>query len=293
VPETSPLRILHLSDTHLFGDDSLHYGRVDTFATLARALERFSNLGAVDLVVVSGDLSEDGSPRSYQRLHSALEPWAAAHHAAIVYTMGNHDDRTSFRKVLGTGHGTPSEGSEHDPVDAVSTVGGWRIVTLDSSVPGAGYGELGSDQLDWLARILATPAPAGPVLVLHHPPVPASTALLQALELYNPEDLVEIVRASDVRVILSGHYHHAVRDAFAGVPVVIAPGVANTTDVLVPEGTERAVIGAGATLVTLSGSGVRSVPLRSYGPHDGEQLFHLDAATVERISDEAGRVDTR
>src|SRR6185312_14709964 len=124
-----------------------------------------------------------------------------------------------------------------------------------------GYGELGSDQLDWLARVLATPAAAGTVLVLHHPPVPASTALLRALELYNPEDLVEIVRASDVRVILSGHYHHAVHDAFAGVPVVITPGVANTTDVLAPEGTERAVIGAGATLVTLSGGEVRSVPL--------------------------------
>jgi len=293
VPETLPLRILHLSDTHLFGDDSLHYGRVDTFATLARALERFSHLGRVDLVVASGDLSEDGSPRSYQRLRAALDPWAAAHHARVVYSMGNHDDRASFRQVLGNGHGTAADGSEHGPVDAVSTIGEWRIVTLDSSVPGAGYGELGTDQLEWLARVLATPAPGGTVLVMHHPPVPAATALLQALELYNPEDLVDIVRGSDVRAILSGHYHHTVRDAFAGVPVVITPGIANTTDVLVPEGTERAVIGAGGTLVTVTGSGVRSVPVRSYGPHDGEQLFHLDAATVERFAQEAGRVDTR
>jgi len=45
--------------------------------------------------------------------------------------------------------------------------------------------------------------------------------------------------------------------------------------------------------VTVTGSGVRSVPVRSYGPHDGEQLFHLDATTVERFAQEAGRVDTR
>lgn len=290
---SSPLRILHLSDTHLFGDDSLHYGRVDTFAALTRTLEQFTGVGRIDLLVASGDLSEDGSPRSYERLRSALEPWAAARAAKVVYAMGNHDDRAGFRRVLGSGHGTQAAPSQRGSVDAVSTIGPWRVVTIDSSVPGAGYGELGADQLRWLTEVLSTPAQAGTVLVIHHPPVPASTGLLQALELYNPEDLLEVVRGSDVRVILSGHYHHALMDSFAGVPVIVTPGIANSTDVLAPEGTERAVIGSGGTLVTVNGAEVRSIPLRSYGPHDGEQLFHLDIDTVATFVREAGRVDTR
>lgn len=293
MPASSSLRVLHLSDTHLVGDDSLHYGRVDTLSSLSSALESFSALGQLDLVVASGDLSEDGSPRSYQRLRAAIEPWAAAHHAAVVYSMGNHDDRVSFRRVLGNGHGATPEPSAQGPIDAVSEIGAWRVVTLDSSVPGAGYGELGAKQLEWLRSVLTTPAGSGTILIMHHPPVPASTALLQALELYNPEDLVDIVRGSDVRVILSGHYHHAVSDSFAGVPVIVTPAIANTTDVLVPEGTERAVVGAGGTLVTLNAGAVRAVSLRSFGPHDGEQLFHLDRATVEQFVREAGRVDTR
>lgn len=293
MPAPQPLRILHLSDTHLFGDDALHYGRVDTFAALSRALEQFSGAGKVDLVVASGDLSDDGSPRSYQRLRAALEPWAALHSARIVYAMGNHDDRMAFRQVLGSGHGVQPAVDAQGPIAAVSAVGAWRVVTIDSSVPGAGYGELGADQLEWLRLVLSVPSEAGTVLVLHHPPIPAATALLQALELYNPDDLAEVVRGTDVRVILSGHYHHALQEPFAGIPVIVTPGIANATDVLAPEGTERAVIGSGATLITVTGDGVRSIPLRAYGPHEGEQLFHLDAATVEAIASEAGRVDTR
>lgn len=296
----TPITILHLSDTHLFGDDSRHYGVVDTEAALSRSLGQFSGIAELDLLVLSGDLSDDGSPRSYDKLRSIVEPWAAQRRARVIYAMGNHDLRTSFRKVLGDGHGATASPGAADPgstlagpVDGVSTVGPWRIVTIDSSVPGAGYGELDDGQLNRLAEVLATPAEAGTVLVIHHPPAPAFTALLQALELYNPEDLLEVVRGSDVRVILSGHYHHPLRQTFAGIPVIVTPGVANAADVLAPEGTERATIGSGGTLVTVTADDVRSSVLRAYGPEDGRQLFHLDRETVAQFVREAGRVDTR
>ena len=41
-PAERGLRILHLSDTHLFGDETLHYGSVDTLAALDRVLARQS-----------------------------------------------------------------------------------------------------------------------------------------------------------------------------------------------------------------------------------------------------------
>ena len=69
---TDPLRILHLSDTHLYGDGRLHYGIVDTVAALDRVLVRAGELEAVDLVVASGDLSDDGSAASYRLLRDRL-----------------------------------------------------------------------------------------------------------------------------------------------------------------------------------------------------------------------------
>ncbi|MEO7017730.1 MAG: metallophosphoesterase [Leifsonia sp.] len=119
------LRILHLSDTHLFGDGRLHYGIVDTLAALDRVLERAAELDSVDLVVASGDLSDDGSPESYRLLDDRLQAWATARGAQIAYVMGNHDLSEGFEAILGAR-------------ERVLWVGGFRIVTVDSTVPGAG-----------------------------------------------------------------------------------------------------------------------------------------------------------
>ena len=106
---TDPLRILHLSDTHLVGDGTLHYGVVDTTAALDRVLARAAALTRLDLVVCSGDLSDDGSPASYRLLRERVEAFAAARGAEVAYVMGNHDQRDGFEEVLGarTGVLTP------------------------------------------------------------------------------------------------------------------------------------------------------------------------------------------
>lgn len=270
------LRILHLSDTHLFSDGSLHYGSVDTLAALDRTLARAAALDAIDLVVASGDLSDDGGEESYRLLASRLAPFADDRGADVVYAMGNHDLRSGFETVLGAR-------------ETVTLRGGFRVVTLDTSVPGAGYGALDAEQLDRLAGILAVPAPHGTVVVLHHPPVPAASALLAALELTNPEALLEVCAAGDVRLILGGHYHHALAAAAGGIPVVVAPGVANSSDPIAAAGTERAVIGSGFAVVDLPLEGEpRAVFLPAPGPEDGVEIFDLDAAEVERIAAAAG-----
>jgi 3',5'-cyclic-AMP phosphodiesterase len=270
------LRILHLSDSHLFGDDALQYDRVDTLAALRRVLERADAMGRADAVVLSGDLSNDGSAESYRRLRALVEPWAATRDAAVVYAMGNHDLRAGFEEVLG---GRAS----------VTTVRGFRIVSLDSAVPGAGYGELPPAQLEWLREVLRTPAGSGTVLVVHHPPVPAATTLLAAIELRNPEQLLEICRGTDVRLILCGHYHHPMMTEVGGIPVIVAPGIANTSDALAPAGTERATVGSGFAVVELPVAGAtRAIFVSVPGPNDGAEIFNLTPDEVQRIAREAG-----
>jgi len=271
-----PLRILHLSDSHLFGDDALQYDRVDTLAALRRVLERAGALDRADAVVLSGDLSNDGSAESYRRLRGLVEPWAAQRGAAVLYAMGNHDLPAGFEEVLG--------GRVN-----VTTVRGFRIICLDSSVPGAGFGDLRPDQLQWLGVVLQTAAEHGTVLVVHHPPVPAATALLAALELRHPDRLLQVCRDTDVRLILSGHYHHPMAADAGGIPVVVAPGIANTSDALAPPGTERATQGSGFALVDLPAVGAaRAIFVSVPGPSDGAEIFGLTPEQVQRIAREAG-----
>jgi 3',5'-cyclic AMP phosphodiesterase CpdA len=270
------LRILHLSDTHLFGDDTLHHGVVDTRESLRRVLERAAALDTVDVVVASGDLSDDGSAESYRRLRADIDPWAKARGASVVYAMGNHDLRDGFEAVIGERNG-------------VIWVAGFRIVHLDSSVPGYGYGAVDARQLDWLRSTLADQAEHGTVVVLHHPPVPASTPLLAALELQHPDALLEVCAAADVRIILCGHYHHALATEAAGIPVVVAPGITNTSDVIAPVGFERATVGAGFALIDLPLTGSpRATFVAATGPDDGTELYLLNTADIARIAEESG-----
>jgi 3',5'-cyclic AMP phosphodiesterase CpdA len=270
------LRLLHISDTHLYGDRTLHHGVVDTTAALERVLAKASEIPGIDAVVLSGDLSEDGTEAAYRKLHDLVEPWAAERGAQTVYAMGNHDHPDAFTAVLG-------------PRRRVHTLGRHRIVTLVSSVPGAAYGSLDAEQLAWLSDVLAQPVDLGTVVVVHHPPTGAVTPLLRLLELDDPHALLGVLDGSDARLVLSGHYHHPLVTLERGIPIVVAPGVTNTSDVTAPEGLERATVGAGFALVDLAASGAPRVSVVSApGPRDGELVFELDAEGISQVAESFG-----
>ncbi|MGP9680506.1 MULTISPECIES: metallophosphoesterase family protein [unclassified Brachybacterium] len=250
------MRILHLSDTHLYGDPTArHYDRIDTTAALRGLLARFDAVTGLDAIVHTGDASEDGTAESYRLLHEILEPFAAHKGAALAVVMGNHDVSATYGETIALGdRGT----SVQDRV--VSVPGGGRIVVLDSSVPGAGYGHLEPEQLAWLGEVLGEPAGGdqsngGTVLAIHHPPLVGATKLLRGLDLDGLDELAEVLRGSDVQVVLSGHYHHEMSGAIAGIPVHVVPGITNVVDPVTAGDHEQSRAQSGASLVEIGETG--------------------------------------
>ncbi|TPG03874.1 metallophosphatase, partial [Curtobacterium flaccumfaciens] len=87
-----------------------------------------------------------------------------------------------------------------------------------------------------------------------------------------------------------GHYHHHFAGSLAGVPVLVAPGVANDTDVVGPYDEESAVVDSGALVVDVAADGsVWSTPVRVPRGAADPRAFHLDAETVRSVIAAAGK----
>lgn len=290
------MRILHLSDTHLDRRDAPNKHGVNATQSLRRMLADLRHLRAVDTIVVSGDIADDGSPEAYVAARAIVREFAAERNVPVIYSTGNHDERQAFAKVLGSGHLDPDGSDRADTLiasheaerAAVSLVDGHRFITLDSLVPGKGYGHLSRTQLDWLRDVLGTPAPHGTVLVFHHPPITLDVEVQQALGLQNPSELVDTIRGSDVRLILCGHFHLQIFGFLETVPVWVTPGVVSRVDLTAAPRTERAVRGASATLVQLGAHGPLFHTLHARDPQAGETVYELDEQQLRSVIDELG-----
>jgi len=145
-----------------------------------------------------------------------------------VWTMGNHDERAPYAAGL---FGVTETEEQAAPQDRAYDVDGLRVIALDTSVPGYHHGEVDPDQLTWLREVLATPARHGSVLALHHPPIPVPMLrAAEVIELADQHLLAEVVRGTDVRAIIGGHFHFSSWSTFADIPVSVASASCYTSD---------------------------------------------------------------
>ncbi|WP_303709667.1 MULTISPECIES: metallophosphoesterase [Microbacterium] len=226
---------VHISDTHLPGERSPLYGSgADADANLAEMLDRLVASGLrPDALLFTGDLTDRGDAAAYQRLRELVAPAAEALGCEVVWAAGNHDDRRAMRSELGLA------GAGDEPIVEVRWFGGMRVIVVDSTVPGAHWGEVPSSQLDRLEGELSTAAPQGTLLLIHHPPLPTVLDLAVTVELRDQDALAAVLRGSDVRGILSGHVHHPSFGTFAGIPVAVASSSAYGQDLAQPVGATR------------------------------------------------------
>jgi 3',5'-cyclic AMP phosphodiesterase CpdA len=94
------MRVLHITDCHVLPESGAKVYGVDTFRALQRVLTAALTLrNPPDLILATGDLSEDGSAGSYRRLRDALVGTGLP-----VYAIpGNHDSSQQMQRCPSTG----------------------------------------------------------------------------------------------------------------------------------------------------------------------------------------------
>ena len=194
-PDDAPVHVVQLTDSHLFAEASGTLLGMNTRDSLRQVVERVRmEQPQIDLLLCTGDLSQDGSDASYE----AFRQITASLAAPARWLSGNHDETLVMARV--------ARGS--DLVDAVTDIGKWRIVMLDSSISGATFGLLGDDQLALLDQALAGAAGRHCLVCFHHQPVDIGCAWIAPIGLRNADALLARLQAHpDLRVLLWGHIH--------------------------------------------------------------------------------------
>jgi Icc protein len=206
------LRVLQLSDPHLFADPAGCLLGLNTLETLNQVLALARKaLPPMDLALVTGDLVHDASPAGYNLLQERLATLGLP-----TYCIdGNHDE--------------PSISSNHlsnPPVGMPGRVeqGGWQLLLLNSKKPGSEGGHLSEEELQRLEDALSSHPEQHALVCLHHNPVPVGSGWLDTMRVDNAEALFAIIdRHPQVRGVVWGHVHQAFEAQRNGVHLIGTP----------------------------------------------------------------------
>jgi Icc protein len=194
--QASPLLIAQITDIHLFANPSQELLGLPTAKSFHAVLERLQKLfPQPELLLLTGDLSQDETPESYQYLQDLLKPLAIP----TYWLPGNHDQPLVMEQVL-----------NQAPISSQKSfsAGGWQFLLLNSAVSGCVHGQLSPESLDWLNLQLEQTRERPTLISFHHPPFAVNSDWLDRIFLQNAEELFAVIeRHPQVRLVVFGHIH--------------------------------------------------------------------------------------
>ena len=214
--EAELLRIIQISDCHVSADPDVLYSGQNANANFQKILQLARRWNPA-LILLSGDVSEDGSRESYERTSA----WLAQTGVPVLALPGNHDDVDLMCRYFPLG---PWDGPQ------VMEMEHWRLVLLDSTQPGRIDGCFSASGLQQIHASLQDQGGRYTLVLLHHQPVPVGSPWIDRYMLESPARFFEVIdQSSRVRCISWGHVHHDFQQRRKGVTLLGAPStVANS-----------------------------------------------------------------
>jgi Icc protein len=182
--------IAQISDVHVGG------GRYR--ANLLRTAIAEINEASPDLVVVAGDLTDDGYPDQYPLSRTEL---SALECPQIVRVPGNHDARNVGYVLFENTFG-PRDSRMRLELDGISIA----LVAVDSSKPDLDEGEIGREHYGWIKEGFEGDADLR-VFVCHHHLMPIPGTGRERNQVLDAGDVLSLLRQCGVDIVLSGHRH--------------------------------------------------------------------------------------
>lgn len=208
---SNDLRLLQFSDPHLSARaDAVLRGvatRPALEAVLRHARAQHAN---VDALLLTGDLVNDDAGG-----YAGIRELFGAFGKPVLCLPGNHDEPEAMQREL------PAPLFQ---VGGHTDMGAWRIVMLDTCVPGKAHGRLSARELQRLAAALEGAGERHVLIGLHHHPVRQGSRWLDSVYLQNADEFLAVTdRSSAVRAMVWGHVHQQFDSRRKGVRLLSVP----------------------------------------------------------------------
>lgn len=192
----SPYVILQLTDLHYLPEPTDTKEGINTQQSFCQTLKYASSQhNHIDLLLLTGDLTQDPFLPAYQRIYAELEKY----NTRTLCLPGNHDDLAYMQQVFN---------GKHINCDKRIQFGHWQVICLNSKKAGSQGGYLATDELNFLIDTLKKHPDLYTLIAVHHHPLPTKSQWMDTMTIENNDELFSILRNyTQVKAITCGHIH--------------------------------------------------------------------------------------
>ena len=189
--------IAHLTDLHLLAKPEDQVQGVNTAHSFQKILEKLLATYSVDLILLTGDISESGCDTSYQYLASYLLDLKID----CVCLPGNHDNFSLMEKILI---------NQYVSCEKQIILDNWQVICLNSQIPNENGGRLAEKELLFLQHCLNEYPNHHALIALHHHCLPTYSTWMDTMIVENSLEFFSLISQYDqTKVIVNGHIHQS------------------------------------------------------------------------------------
>jgi 3',5'-cyclic-AMP phosphodiesterase len=212
------LKIIQLSDLHLFANKAEKLDGIAPQITLEAVITKIYNdvdIQPLDLVVITGDISQDYSAASYE----VAWQLCAKLHVPIVAVPGNHDAIELFKNIF--------TNPQYSVTEKSLLQGNWLLVFLSSNFSGEQKGHIVQQDLLWLNAIMQQTIAENCIIFLHHHVLPVQSPGIDNLSLENAEEFLAVISKAANKfkkvLVVSGHVHQEYSQTISNIIFLTTP----------------------------------------------------------------------
>ena len=206
------MRVLHLTDPHLFADRRGALRGAVTYDTLQLVIAHYLDSDfEADFIALTGDIVQDDTAEAYGHCRDLVSSLGLP----VLCVPGNHDVRSLMRDLL-----------PDPPFSYCGSIesGNWLITGIDSCSAGRAGGRIAERALRRMEEAIAASSAGHVMVCLHHPPVPMHSKWLDTVGLDNGDEfLARAASSGRVRAAIFGHVHQHYDAEHDGIRLVATP----------------------------------------------------------------------